>query len=188
MIHADLLKCLLPPVSLDPAGVALSAELTADGKALDLAQASADQILQEMDPRSTSLLLADWERVYGLPDTCVTKIQTVDQRRAALVAMIGTPGGQSRQFFIDLATAMGYVGVTIDEFRPMTCNDTCNGVLWSVLDRFAWQINLPYSGGVFVMNCDSACDSPLGAWGDEAIQCRINRYKPAHTSAIFAYV
>ena len=68
MGHADLLKLLLPPESLDPAQSALFAELAAEGAALDLAQWSADQVLQELDPRTTSSMLADWERVYALPD------------------------------------------------------------------------------------------------------------------------
>lgn len=188
MMHADLLKRLLPPTSVDPSGPVISAELAADGLALDRALASVDQLLLEMDPRTTSQLLADWERVVGLPDPCVTTAQTVDQRRAALVSKLAALGGQSRAYFIGLATTLGYPGATIDEYRPMTCNDTCTSALWSAADRFAWQINLPSTGGVFIANCNSACDSPLAAWGDQAVECRINRYKPAHTTAIFAYV
>ena len=189
MNHADLLKRLLPPVSIDPNGWAIDVELNAEGAALDAAQLSADQLLLEADPRTCSLTLPDWERTYGLPDRCVTVAQTIDQRRAALVSLVTMLGGQSRQFFIDLAGELGYLGATIDEYRPATCNDSCNSALWSDIDRFAWQINLPYdSGGVFIANCNSACDSPLAAWGDEAVECRINRFKPAHTTAIFAYV
>ena len=189
MKHADLLVRLLPPGSIDPNGPAISAELLAEGNALDAALRHADQLLLEADPRTCSLTLPDWERTYDLPDRCVTVSQSVDQRRAALVSLVTMQGGQSRQFFIDLAATLGYPGATIDEYRPMTCNDNCNSALWSEMDRFVWQINLPYStGGVFNMNSNSACDSPLSAWGDEAIECRINRFKPAHTKAIFAYV
>lgn len=189
MRHVDLLKRLLPLVSIDPNGPEISIELEAEGKALDEAQAFADQLLLEMDPRTCSLTLIDWERVYDLPDRCVTAVQSVDQRRASLISLVSMQGGQSRQFFIDLADAMGYPGATIDEFRPMTCNDNCNSALWSETDRFTWQVNLPYAtGGVFVANCNSVCDSPLQSWGDEAVECRINRFKPAHTTAVFAYV
>lgn len=189
MSHADLLKRLLPPTSIDPNGPVIAGELLAEGAALDAAQRSADQLLLEADPRTCSLTLADWERTYDLPDRCVTVGQSVDQRRAALVSLVTMQGGQSRQFFIDLAADMGYPGAPIDEYRPATCNDNCNSALWSEIDRFVWQINLPYAtGGVFIANCNSACDSPLAAWGDEAVECRINRFKPAHTLAIFAYV
>lgn len=189
MMHADLLRRLLPPVSVDPTGAEISVELEAEGNALDAALANADQLLLEADPRTCSLMLADWERTYDLPDPCVHVAQTVDQRRAALVSLVTMQGSQSRQFYIDLAAAMGYAGATIDEYGPMTCNDNCNDALWSEVDRYVWQLNLPYaSGGVFVMNSNSACDSPLATWGDQAIECRVNRFKPAHTTAVFAYV
>lgn len=146
-----------------------------------------DALLNEADPRTTSEMLVDWERVAGLPDPCVTEDQTVEQRRAALVTKLTLLGGQSRAYYIDIAAGLGYADATIDEYRPMTCNDDCNDALNSFDDRFTWQINLPAEGGIFLANCQSPCNSPLAAWGDEAIECRINRYKPAHTTVIFAY-
>lgn len=146
-------------------------------------------MLNEADPRTTYELLADWERVAGLPDPCVTADNlTVEQRLAALVAKITMRGGQSRQYFIDLAASLGYPGATIDEFLPMTCEDDCDDALWSEDDIFTWQINLPSDGALFIATCDSPCDTPLQSFGDEAIECRINRLKPAHTTVIYAYV
>ncbi|KIO49589.1 YmfQ family protein [Nitrosospira sp. NpAV] len=147
-----------------------------------------EDLINEADPRNTSDLLTDWERIAGLPDTCLTAGQTVEQRRAALVSKLTSLGGQSRQYFINIAAALGYPGATIDEFRPMNCNDDCNDAVASEADRFAWRINLPSLGGAIVMNCNSTCNDALQAWGDEVIECRINHFKPAHTTAIFAYV
>lgn len=31
----------------------------------------ADQLIEEADPRTTSEMLSDWERVVGLPDECM---------------------------------------------------------------------------------------------------------------------
>lgn len=159
----------------------------------DLARADqrAADLLAESDPRLTSEILLDWERVAGLPDPCVALAgveQTTEQRRAALVAKLTSLGGQSRQYFIDLAAALGYPGATIDEYRTMKCNSNCNDALWSIEDRFVWLLNLPSDGGTFIMNCDSPCDSALASWGDEAIECRVQKLKPAHTTALVAYV
>jgi uncharacterized protein YmfQ (DUF2313 family) len=145
-------------------------------------------LVNEADPRATIELLTDWERVAGLPDPCVTIEQTIEQRRSALASKLTMIGGQSRAYFIGIAEAMVYPGATIDEYWPMTCNDTCNESLYSEADKFAWTLNLPAStGGLFVMDCDSDCNSALQSWGDEAVECRINKFKPAHTSVIFAY-
>lgn len=142
----------------------------------------------EADPRTTAELLADWERVAALPDVCVTITQTIEQRRAALVSKLIKTGGQSRAYFIELATALGYPSVTIDEFLMMNCNDDCNDSLIGLPDLFAWRVNLPLTGGVFVMTCESNCNSSLQSWGNEAVECRINRLKPAHTNVLFAYL
>jgi uncharacterized protein YmfQ (DUF2313 family) len=150
--------------------------------------ARADDLLRESDPRTTSELIEDWERVADLPDPCVTVAQTLEQRRVALTSKLTMQGGQSRKYFINLAASMGYPNATIDEYRPMNCNDDCNDALYSADDRYFWTINLPSTSGIFVMNCNSTCNDALQAWGDEAIECRINKYKPAHTTAIFAYV
>ncbi len=147
-----------------------------------------NDLINEADPRTTTELIADWERNAGLPDICVTVDQTIAQRRTALVSKLTMLGGQSRQYFIDLADSMGYPSATINEFRPMNCNDNCNYALNSEADRFFWKINLPSDGATYVMNCNDPCNSPLQAWGDEAIECRINHYKPAHTNVLFAYV
>jgi uncharacterized protein YmfQ (DUF2313 family) len=150
--------------------------------------ARADDLIRESDPRTTSELIEDWERVADLPDQCVTVAQTLEQRRVSLTSKLTMQGGQSKKYFINLAASMGYADATIDEYRPMNCNDDCNDALYSADDRYFWTINLPSTSGIFVMNCNSTCNDALQAWGDEAIECRINKYKPAHTTAIFAYV
>lgn len=153
--------------------------------------ARADQLIDEADPRTTYELLADWERVTGLPGTCALLAGidfTVEQRRAALVTKLTERGGQSRAYFIAMAADLGYLGAAIEEYRPMTCNDTCNDALWSDDDRFAWTLQLPSDGGIFLATCNSPCDSPLAAWGNDQLECAINEDKPAHTTVLFAYV
>jgi len=149
----------------------------------------ADQLLDAIDPSTTTELLAEWEAVAGLPDECVSVTQTIEQRRAALVSKLISTGGQSRAYFISIAQAMGYPDATIEEFMGgMTCNDDCNDSLGDIDAIFIWRLNLPFStAGRFVMTCNSDCNSALQSWGDAAIECRINKLKPAHTTVLFAY-
>src|SRR6516162_2792503 len=81
-----------------------------DGRAADLLE-------QESDPRTTVELLPDWERNWGLPDPCFAEPLSVHDRQVALVQRMTIEGGQSRQFFVDVAAQLGYT-ITITEYRP----------------------------------------------------------------------
>jgi uncharacterized protein YmfQ (DUF2313 family) len=84
-----------------------------------------------------------------------------------------------------MAAKFGFTGATIDEFAPATCNSTCNDALYGEQDRFVWQMNLPSAGGMFIANCNSPCNAPLGSWGSGALENTIRTLRPAHTTVIF---
>ena len=148
-------------------------------------------MVNEADPRTTSWLLPLFENMLGLPEPCVTMTgvkQTLEQRRAAVVARLTEIGGASKAFFVFAAKKLGYPNAAIETYRPMTCNDDCNDALWSQFDRWTWQISVPYDdAGVFTATCNSDCNSPLFVWGDAGFECCIDQIKPAETVVIFAY-
>jgi uncharacterized protein YmfQ (DUF2313 family) len=89
-----------------------------DGRAADLLEI-------ESDPRRTIELLPDWERNWGLPDPCFPEQLTIEARQRFLVQRMTMIGGQSRQFFIDVSSQLGY-NITITEYRPfMVGIDRC---------------------------------------------------------------
>ncbi|MCU1276556.1 MAG: Bacteriophage tail protein [bacterium] len=144
-----------------------------------------DQIVDEDDVRSTFELLADWERVAGLPDSCVGAGQTTQQRRAALVQRVTSLGGQSRAYFIAVAAALGFA-ITIDEFRPYTVEDNCEKPLYNGPWAFSWRVNSAlHTVKKFTVN--DSVEDPIAFWSNVPLECVINRLKPAHTVVIFAY-
>jgi uncharacterized protein YmfQ (DUF2313 family) len=145
----------------------------------------ADQLLYEDDPRVTSEMLDDWERAFGLPDPCVTDAQSIAQRRRSLVTRITTIGGQSRQYFIDLAASLGST-ITIDEFAPYTVNDDVNTPIYGIEWRYTWRVN-GIANPITLFDVTGAVTDPLGSWGTAAVQCLFARLKPAHTNVIFNY-
>ena len=188
MSHSDLLKRLLPPSSYDSNGAALTAELTAEGAALDRAQWSADQILLEMDPRTASVTLTDWERVYGLPDACVAAagiVQSVSERRAALVSLVTLRGGQTPAFFVALAAALGY-SITIAEGSPHATEHDSEHPVYDEQYRFIWTVNAALYN-LRELTTEDDTEMATAVWGNTLLECRINRFKPAHTHVIFAY-
>lgn len=182
------LQALLPQGPAWPRDPEAVLTLLLDAWAQEFARidARSEQLIAETDPRTTAELLYDWERVAGLPSACMAGIaQTTAERRGALHAKLTRLGGQSRQFFIDLAAALGYT-VTISEFRPYTVTSAVNMPLNSELWRFVWQVNAPLNT-IRSFDMRSAVNDPLRSWGNQLLECVISQLKPAHTKVLFAY-
>ena len=184
--YTSMLQALLPPGMAwprDPDAVLTSLlrawadEFAREGKRVD-------DLLNEFIPTQERELVPDWENLLGLSPASLS----IDQRRAAVGNKLATVGGQSRQYFIGLATLLGYTGMTIDEFSPMTCNGNCNNALTSVDDAYVWRVNLPAAGGVFTASCNSDCNSPLSSWSHALIEGVFRKLRAADTDVIFAYV
>lgn len=146
-------------------------------------------LVEEADPRTADELLADWERVLGLPDDCVAGVDlSINERRLLAWQRLTELGGQSRAYFIALAAGFGEPDVTITEFRPMNCNDDCNDALYSEADKYVWRVNIPHAAAnLRLMNCNDDCNDALQMYTPNLIECPINERKPAHTNVIFTY-
>lgn len=186
--HADLLKLLLPPVAYDNTGTALSAEIEATGTQLDAAQAITEALLIEIDPRTTDLLLDDWERVYGLPDGCSGIGENIVQRRANLLSKVSETGGLSKRYFLQMAELLGYRDTTINTFIPSSCEMTCEMLLMNEPFRFIWKVNLPHQGDNHtIFRAGTRCDARLDSYAFGALECQFMRLKPAQSQVIFTY-
>ncbi|NKB37845.1 MAG: DUF2313 domain-containing protein [Gammaproteobacteria bacterium] len=130
-----------------------------------------DNLLEEIDPRTASELLPDWETAFGLPDKCTDAAVTTVERRLALHEKVARVGGASPQYFIDVAARLGHV-VTITENVPSAHH---------------WQVNGPLDTIKSFESGGSTAGDPLRSWGNDVIECVISRIKPAHTIVHFAY-
>jgi uncharacterized protein YmfQ (DUF2313 family) len=187
MKHSDVLKALLPAGVYDVNGKTLSVEIAAEGGAIDTAMRRADDLLAEFSPATCVATLPEWEAAYGLPDTCQVNTQSVTERRAALLAKVRARGGLSKNYFQQLAADLGYVGMTINEYRPTTCDDNCDMALLDEGWRGAWYVNSPNASLHVLANCGDACEGALDVYKTGALECMINRLKPADTTVVFTY-
>lgn len=146
----------------------------------------ADQLINEADPRLTNELLIDWERVAGLPDPCASELgNTVALRRTLLTYKLTNVGGQSKQFYIDIAARLGYT-VTITEFKRHTVRSAVNYPLYNAEWVFTWQVNAA-AETLRPFTVKSGVNQALRVWGNELLECNINRLKPAHTHVLYSY-
>jgi len=193
-----------------------------DGRAADLLEI-------ESDPRTTTELLPDWERNWGLPDPCMQDPQTIEARRIALVQRMTLQGGQSRQFLINIAGQIGYTITGITEYRPFmvgldgcgdcrtigagipppmhnawgqlildtTGNPITNGEtseypnygLGPIENRYYFTVHVTGASLSWFRCSSGQCgvDPHLRIGIANDLECLINRYKPAHTIALFDY-
>lgn len=145
-------------------------------------------LLDEADPRTTGELLLDWERVAGLPDGCVAdsgEQQTIAQRRAALVARLTMLGAQSASYYVALAASLGYA-ISVTEFDVHDVDDDVDAPVYGEDWAHAWQVTAALYQ-VIESDVESSVDDALAAWSNVALECVLNRFKPAHTVLIFAY-
>lgn len=82
--HKDLLAALLLPVSYDPNAEGVDRSLTVEGAALDRVQAASAAVLGTLRLWVWQQYLEDWERVYGLPNTCSKGDQLLQERTFCL--------------------------------------------------------------------------------------------------------
>ena len=185
--YLSQLQALLPQGPAWPRDSSATLTMLLQAMADELARIDgrAAQMIEETDPRTAAELLADWERVAGLPDTCVTAAQTTAQRRAALHARLTTLGGQSRAYFVALAASLGYT-ITVTEFHQHTVADDVEHPIYGQPWQVAWQVNAPQDTVGTLSVTDTVAD-PLAWWGNDLLECVIRRLKPAHTHTLFAY-
>lgn len=194
--YSAQLRALLPQGLAWPRDADSNLGMLLAGIAEELARidARAGDLIEEADPRTALELLAEWERMAGLPDACYGQPDNIPERQVALTSRIIDLGGQSRAYFTALAASLGYV-VSIDEFSPFRCGDSCGKPCYDDDWAYAWRMNilpieydLPEGQFYFAQfRCGDSCGKPLRGWGAINLECLVNRYKPAHSTVLFSY-
>jgi uncharacterized protein YmfQ (DUF2313 family) len=184
---ARMLKALLPRGVLWrlEQGSAISNLLLGVSDELARIDARGENLIDEIHAPSTFELLADFERVYGLPDPCLGEDQSTSQRIASVVQRITAIGGQTAAYYIGIAAAIGFT-ITITEFKAHDVDDDVEYSLLSEAWNFAWQVNAPLNT-VGELTVEETVDDALAWFGNEQLECVLEELKPAHTEIIFAY-
>jgi uncharacterized protein YmfQ (DUF2313 family) len=183
-------------VALSPQGLAWNTEkgsdykklLTTFAEGLSRADNYIETYFDELDPRTATSLLPEWERLLALPDSCTISEQTLQQRREAAHAKYIMRGGQSEVYFIAIAKALGYQ-ITITTYRPFIAGmSRCGDNLNPDTMRFIWRVNVPGNKTLyFKTGTSSAGEKLLKIASATELECMFSRLKPAHTDLFFNY-
>lgn len=152
------------------------------------AEAQALAFATEISPARAVALLPDYQRVLG-PDPCGRDLLALSpgDLAALLYSRWVFRGGQSPQFFIDLAASLG-TAITITEGELFTAGHSEAGdVLALDGDQFAWQVTLPTVRVVDFIAGASESGDALGSFLTNLCECVIRLFAPAHTTPVFSY-
>jgi len=160
---------------------------------------AADLLELETDPRKTTELLPDWERNWGLPEECFAETFTIEQRRAQLLLKMTLMGGQSRAFFIWIATWAGSV-IWITEYAPFMCGISSVGDTRDAQGDYRWEIGPPEIRFYWTVHIgdprltwfrasvgQAGIDPHLRIGLLTDLNCLLQRWKPAHTEIVLDY-
>jgi uncharacterized protein YmfQ (DUF2313 family) len=119
-------------------------------------------LLDEAYPCGAVELLPEWERELGLPDECTQGTWTIAQRQAFVCAKLAAVGGQSREYFIFLASLYGFT-ITIKEHWPwrMGCTTFCDARVG--VPPMWWQVITPPDPNSAVLECVIRRAAPAGS-------------------------
>jgi uncharacterized protein YmfQ (DUF2313 family) len=154
---------------------------------------------QETDPRKTIELLPDWERNWGLPEECFVEPLTIDQRREQLTFKMTLLGGQSRNFFYEVAT-WERNRILITEYAPFMCGvsevgdtrDDAGDYRWEIGPtemRFYWTVHTGDAQLTWFRagSGQAGVDPHLLIGMADDLLCLLDRWKPAHTDIVMDY-
>lgn len=194
--YEEMLRQLLPPGPAFPRGDYESAmAMLLEVFALELSRIDSrvEALIRENDPRVCVETFREWLTEWGLPDVCANLMAGMNDSvlRQLLLFRITVPGGQSRAFFIDLAARFGY-RIQIDELVRHTVMSKVMDAMWSQSHPYVWRVNV--LSGTDRENTTASmhtviggADEALAWWGDQLIECLIERYKPAHAEVVYGY-
>ena len=199
--YSALLRSLLPVGKAWPEDAAAKLHGWLSGLADEFARVHAslfDLATEEADPRTTTDLLVEWERALGFPDPCLGVPDTIQERRNYIHQRYIDAGSPRAVDLVAAALAYGFV-VTIDDegpdFEPFRMGESFFGDAGSLgvgyLQDTGWgfvfRVNAPAVTSTFFRMGESTMGEPLLTFGNEALECLINRIKPSHTIAQFVY-
>lgn len=152
-------------------------------------EATAEAMMEEIDPRTAYHTLGDFERVLG-PDPCGRDpaTMTVAERQLLAHQRWTARGGQSIAYYTELAARRG-VAIHIEEFRICRAGVMRAGdLLINHPEQFTWLVRLQLGTFQIFRAGASVAGDLLYEIDLDGIECDLRRLAPEHTQIVFHYL
>jgi len=148
-----------------------------------------DDLIEEVDPRTTNELISAWESLTGFPDTCISSTgETLSERRDSVVRRLTQTGSLSKEFFISMAKDLGYE-IVIKESHPfrMGINSNMGTPLRDPGFQYVWDVfTAAFASVNFKMGVGQMGDPLVKFAGFSQLGCIFGSLKPAQTNIFFS--
>lgn len=163
------------------------------------------QMILEIDPRTTFESILEWESQLGLPDECTQNGLTLNERRNQLVQKLTNIGGLSKTFYEFLGAQLGFA-ITVENRvnfiagraragdlltnyfnRHFVAGSKAGEFLTEIGWRFVFNVELPITAAQHFV-AGSFAGTPLRTFSNPLMECTINKLKPAHAGVTFTFV
>ncbi|MDL2306617.1 DUF2313 domain-containing protein [Desulfovibrio sp. OttesenSCG-928-C06] len=191
--YTDMQQSLLPrgPAWNRAPGSVLTLTLESAAQEMTRVDESAHLLLRETNPTTAIDALEDYERVLGLPDSCLPSGDTLQERRMAVLLKLADTGRQDKSYWYEMAANLGY-SIDIEHNAPFVCGESDCG---NTVERLGpeeiryWWIVVVHGPRVIYFRCgESACGDSLGEYQIATdLECLMQRDKEAHTFLTFDY-
>ncbi|EGV05693.1 hypothetical protein HMPREF9952_0758 [Haemophilus pittmaniae HK 85] len=144
---------------------------------------TAHQLVKERMLSNAFILLEDWEAFYGLPEC--TEINTIEARRAALIAKDNEVGSFNKHYLEEQAAHNGY-HIRVISHYPHHCLRDCMQPLYP--QENAWKVFIyTTSRNVRNMTCLEDVTNELVMFERSKVECFLKRLCYAHLELVFIY-
>lgn len=175
--HEDYTNALL---NLLPSGPAWSREtdsvryrlVSALAEAYRGSDSAARELLAGAFPATVDALTEEWYESLGLYSDCgVRPPQDQSEAVCFIMGKLLATGGQSREYFVALAKAMGF-RVTVEEFRTPLCGfSSCGSAVLNAGRFWSWLVTVEETGEERTTLT--------------YLKCLFRKFAPAHTEVLF---
>jgi len=146
-----------------------------------------NEVSENYDPTKTTSLIVEWEKLVGIPDSCLGNSGNLEERRINILLKLSGINATTAKQFETVAAVLGFTvtvtnGIDVGSF-PLTFPI----ILLSAATA-------PFT---IVVNLDSSLEPSgfpltfpitLTSSAPELLKCFFNKLKPANTVVIFRYV
>ncbi|PWD86220.1 YmfQ family protein [Ignatzschineria cameli] len=186
--YLERLQSLLPPVSYDRNGEQMVPTLTVEARLFNRINAHGQRVLNAITPHDSNELIADWERMLGIP---IDFEENYQFRVNRVLQKLAEVGGLSIPYFINLAKKLGYEITIIegDDYIFRSGENRVGDRIGRLDQMWVWYVNVQssYTEQYYFRAGSARAGERLLTIRDPIIEEIFNDLKPAHTLCIFNY-